>query len=152
MKRLKSVLGIVILFALIMGLMTACGSSKKEETSENEKSKTLIKLQKQGYITVAIDGTVPFAYKDKDSGELTGVDGDITVAICKKLGIKKIRIDTTSFDSAIQEVKNGNADVFSNAMYITKERKKLQTLVIFIIQREKESLLTLVRILKVLQI
>lgn len=133
MKKRMLALGMSIV--LMLGCFTGCGNSSggssensgslETSNTENGVSSTLKKLQEKGTITIAGSGTAPFGFEDTNTGELRGVDLEISIAVAKKLGIKKVKYVVTTFDNLIAALQAGKCDVISSAMYITEERKKV---------------------------
>ena len=107
-KNLKKILGLVLLGAMVMGMMTACGSS-----SSKKNSNTLV---------MATNATFP-PYESVSGDDIVGIDVDIANAIAKKLG-KKLKIEDVSFDSIIAGVQNDKYDFGMAGMTVTDERKK----------------------------
>ncbi len=107
-KNLKKIMGLVLLGAMVMGMMTACGSS-----SSKKNSNTLV---------MATNATFP-PYESVSGDDIVGIDVDIANAIAKKLG-KKLKIEDVSFDSIIAGVQNDKYDFGMAGMTVTDERKK----------------------------
>lgn len=107
-KNLKKIMGLVLLGAMVMGMMTACGSS-----SSKKNSNTLV---------MATNATFP-PYESVSGDDIVGIDVDIANAIAEKLG-KKLKIEDVSFDSIIAGVQNDKYDFGMAGMTVTDERKK----------------------------
>lgn len=107
-KNLKKILGLALAGAMVMGMMTACGSS-----SSKKDSNTLV---------MATNATFP-PYESVSGDDIVGIDVDIANAIAKKLG-KKLKIEDVSFDSIIAGVQNDKYDFGMAGMTVTDERKK----------------------------
>ena len=107
-KNLKKIMGLVLLGAMVMGMMTACGSS-----SSKKNSNTLV---------MATNATFPPS-ESVSGDDIVGIDVDIANAIAKKLG-KKLKIEDVSFDSIIAGVQNDKYDFGMAGMTVTDERKK----------------------------
>lgn len=141
MKKLRKIVVLILAIALCMMFFVGCSSSSNNASnSGNGESDTLKKIKEKGYITVAGSGTAPFSFIDTNTKELEGVDADITTAIAKKLGINKVKYVQTNFSNLLLELKNGDCDVISSAMYITKERQK-QALFSNVYYKEGEAIL-----------
>ncbi|MCH3963970.1 MAG: ABC transporter substrate-binding protein [Clostridium sp.] len=126
MNKFKKITVLMLAFVLSMTILGGCstaGNDSKSNTNSGE-SETLKKIKERGYIVVAGTGTAPFGFIDVDTKQYKGVDAEITTAIAKKLGINKVQFVQATFNSLLLELKNGNCDVVSSAMYITKERQK----------------------------
>ena len=64
----------------------------------------------------------PYAFIDKESGEVRGIDVDIVRAAAGRLG-RKLVIRTAPFAEILPAVKNGMADFAAAAITITEGRK-----------------------------
>ena len=89
----------VILFLLVF--LTACGKNDKQ------------------LIVVTEAGFAPYEYYE--AGEIVGVDIDIAREIAKKLN-KELVIKDVAFDSIINEVKSGKADIGAAGISYNAER------------------------------
>ncbi|MDD6147795.1 MAG: basic amino acid ABC transporter substrate-binding protein [Lachnospiraceae bacterium] len=107
-KNLKKIMGLVLLGAMVMGMMTACGSSSSKKNSDT--------------LVMATNATFP-PYESVSGDDIVGIDVDIANAIAKKLG-KKLKIEDVSFDSIIAGVQNDKYDFGMAGMTVTDERKK----------------------------
>ena len=90
---------VVILFLLVF--LTACGKNDKQ------------------LIVVTEAGFAPYEYYE--AGEIVGVDIDIAREIAKKLN-KELVIKDVAFDSIINEVKSGKADIGAAGISYDAER------------------------------
>ncbi len=107
-KNLKKIMGLVLAGAMVMGMMTACGSSSSKKNSDT--------------LVMATNATFP-PYESVSGDDIVGIDVDIANAIAKKLG-KKLKIEDVSFDSIIAGVQNDKYDFGMAGMTVTDERKK----------------------------
>ena len=107
-KNLKKILGLALAGAMVMGMMTACGSSSSKKNSDT--------------LVIATNATFP-PYESVSGDDIVGIDVDIANAIAKKLG-KKLKIEDVSFDSIIAGVQNDKYDFGMAGMTVTDERKK----------------------------
>lgn len=96
MKKIISIL-------LILLLTTGCG----------KKNDTLVMVTEAGF--------APYEYYE--NGEIVGVDIDIAKEIASSMG-KKLEVKDVAFDSIINELKSGKADMALAGMSITEERLK----------------------------
>lgn len=83
------------------------------------------RIQKRGELVVSIhsEDSAPFLYSE--SGELKGIDIEITRLAAEKLGVKVRYIRTAkSFPEILEVVSKGKADVAASALYPTLERAK----------------------------
>ena len=98
-----------LLLALVMVLsLTACGKKKSMTAVE-------------GTLTMATNAAFP-PYEFIEGGKVVGIDAEIAQAIADKLGLE-LQIDDIEFDSIIESVKSGKADIGLAGMTVTDERK-----------------------------
>ncbi|MDY5705086.1 MAG: basic amino acid ABC transporter substrate-binding protein [Lachnospiraceae bacterium] len=107
-QNLKKIMGLALAGAMVMGMMTACGSSSSKKNSDT--------------LVMATNATFP-PYESVSGDDIVGIDVDIANAIAKKLG-KKLKIEDVSFDSIIAGVQNDKYDFGMAGMTVTDERKK----------------------------
>lgn len=128
MMRKKIVTFIISILAMVMiaGALAGCGSTGTTASSSDKMtvSKSLQHFREQGKIVIGGTATPPFSYVDPDTKKIAGIDGEISVAIANKLGIKDVEFKQVTFDNLLMELQNKNIDVASSAMYITDVRKK----------------------------
>ncbi len=98
MKKLKIII-------LCLCLITLCGCKKNSDE--------LVMATEAGF--------APFEYYENN--EIVGVDVEIAKAIANKMG-KKLVIKDVAFDSIINEVKSGKADIGAAGISYTEERSK----------------------------
>lgn len=96
---MKKILSIILIILLLTGCKT--------------KEDTLVMVTEAGF--------APYEYYE--NGEIVGVDIDIANEIAKSLG-KKLEVKDVAFDSIINELKSGKADIALAGMSITEERLK----------------------------
>ncbi|MFT8319649.1 MAG: basic amino acid ABC transporter substrate-binding protein [Bacillus sp. (in: firmicutes)] len=106
-----------ILFALFMAFMlilTACGTSGKEEGTNGSDTKKKLRV-------VTDAAYAPFEYMDK--AEIVGFDVDIFKAVAKEAGYD-YEIVNVGWDPLFAELQNKTADVGLSAITINDDRKK----------------------------
>jgi polar amino acid transport system substrate-binding protein len=94
----------------------ACGSSAGSSSSSSGSDSSA------ETVTIGTSNDAPLAFIDK-SGTLTGIDGDIMMAIAKENGWK-VKNSVTSFSTLIASLNTKKIDISNDAMFITPERKK----------------------------
>ena len=115
MKKLVSLLAIVIFTVFMAGCSSSPSSTKSDSVVD--------KIKKTKVLTVGTDATFkPFEYK-KD-GKFEGFDIDLIQAVAKELGADKVEYVDTEFKGLIPGLLAKKYDVIVSAMYITDERKK----------------------------
>lgn len=75
-----------------------------------------------GVLTMATNATFP-PYEYVEGGKVVGIDADIAAAIAEKLGLE-LQIEDMEFDSIIESVKGGKADIGLAGMTVTPEREE----------------------------
>lgn len=89
-------------------------------TPEGVQSATLDKSKDQLVVSTNAE-FAPFEYKDGDT--FYGVDLEIAAAFAKKLG-KELVIKDIDFNSVLNEVESGNADMSASGLTVNEERLK----------------------------
>ncbi len=105
---MKKILALVLSLVLVTCLFAGCNSTGK---TANE-----------GKLTMATNAAFP-PYEYVEGGKIVGIDAEIAQAIADKLGLE-LQIDDMEFDSIIEAVKGGKADVGLAGMTVTDERKE----------------------------
>ena len=93
----------IILLSLCLIMLCGCGRNKDE------------------LVMVTEAGFAPFEYYQNN--EIVGVDVEIAKEIANRMG-KKLVIKDVAFDSIINEVKSGKADIGAAGISYTEERSK----------------------------
>lgn len=132
MKKLKLAKWAALSLSIIMlfTFMTACGASQEAgsaangtaKASDSKESALLKKIKEKGYITIGSSNDAPFAYKDVNTGKLSGTDIDILREVCKRLGIPDIQMKVIDFSNLLVELNNNSVDMVADAMYVKDER------------------------------
>ena len=125
-KKIVTFIVSVLAMATVIGALAGCGSTGTTASSSDKAtvSKSLQHFREQGKIVIGGSATPPFSYVDPDTKKIAGIDGEISVAVANKLGIKDVEFKQATFDNLLMELQNKNIDVVSSAMYITDVRKK----------------------------
>lgn len=76
-----------------------------------------------GVLTMATNAQFP-PYEFYEGQNIIGIDAEILAAVAEKLGLKA-EIDDMEFDSIIESVKNGKADIGLAGMTVTPERAEV---------------------------
>ncbi|WML47585.1 transporter substrate-binding domain-containing protein [Neobacillus sp. PS3-34] len=109
----------IILFlttVLLVGLLAACGTADKKETTGSKDKKVLIMGTSADY--------KPFEYIETGkSDEIKGFDVDLAKAIAGKLGYK-VEVKDIDFSGLIQSLKSKQVDFVLAGMTPTEKRKK----------------------------
>ena len=75
-------------------------------------------------ITIATSNDAPFSFTDAKTGNLSGIDGEMILAIAAEEGWN-IEVFVTDFTTLIPALMTEKADVIVDAMYITDARKEM---------------------------
>jgi len=128
---------IALLLALVLVLaMVACGAPAvdeqeeapvtNEETeapeAETEAPEAALETAVAGKLTMATNAAFP-PYEFYEGNEIVGIDAEIAGAIAEKLGLE-LQIDDMEFDSIIEAVKGGKADIGLAGMTVTPDRQE----------------------------
>jgi polar amino acid transport system substrate-binding protein len=115
MKKLVSLLAIVVFTVLMAGCSSSTPAAKSDSVVE--------KIKKTKVLTVGTDATFkPFEYKS--NGNYEGFDIELIQAVAKELGADKVEYVDTEFKGLIPGLLAKKYDVIVSAMYITDERKQ----------------------------
>ena len=112
MKFVKKLLPLILAVSLLV-VLAACSSGA---------GKASYKVANEGYLTMATNAQFP-PYEFYEGSKIVGIDAEIAEAIAAKLGLK-LRIEDMEFDSIIEAVKNGKADMGLAGMTVNDERKE----------------------------
>ena len=137
----------LMMAAVMVGSLTACGSSTKEttaaaaettaaqaaettaaqaaETTAAQAAETTAAeapAENGGVLVMATNAEFP-PYEYHDGGEIVGIDVEIAGAIAEKLGMT-LEIEDIAFDSIIPEVVSGKADMGVAGMTVSEDRLK----------------------------
>ena len=105
---MKKIIALVLALIMVMGLV-AC-ASKGASTAE------------AGKLTMATNAQFP-PYEYYEGDKIVGIDAEIAGAIANKLGLELV-IEDMEFDSIIEAVKAGKADIGLAGMTVTPERQE----------------------------
>ncbi len=112
MKKAVKIITLILAFALVFCLC-ACGGSS---------SGSGIKTVEKGKLTMGTNAQFP-PYEFYEGDKIVGIDAEIAGKIAEKLGLELV-IDDMEFDSIIEAVKGGKADIGMAGMTVTDERKE----------------------------
>ena len=109
---MKKLFAMLLVLVMILSL-AACGSS----------AGTGLKTVEKGKLIMATNAAFP-PYEYIEGNEVVGIDAEIAGAIAEKLGLE-LQIDDMEFDSIIESVKGGKADIGLAGMTVTPERQEV---------------------------
>ena len=110
---MKKIIAIVLAALMVCALFAGCGS--KEASG--------LKTVESGKLIMATNAAFP-PYEYIEGNEIVGIDAEIAGAIAEKLGLE-LQIDDMEFDSIIESVKGGKADIGLAGMTVTPERQEV---------------------------
>ena len=113
---MKKIIAMMMALAMVLAL-AACGNNAA--TSGEASPYTTANA---GKLTMATNAAFP-PYEYVEGGAIVGIDAEIAGAIAAKLGLE-LQIDDMEFDSIIEAVKGGKADIGLAGMTVTDERKE----------------------------
>ena len=110
---MKKLIAIVLAALMICALFAGCGN----------KAASGLKTVEPGKLIMATNAAFP-PYEFIEGNEIVGIDAEIAGAIAEKLGLE-LQIDDMEFDSIIESVKGGKADIGLAGMTVTPERQEV---------------------------
>ena len=110
---MKKIIAIVLAALMVCAMLTGCGS----------KNESGLKTVESGKLIMATNAAFP-PYEYIEGNEIVGIDAEIAGAIAAKLGLE-LQIDDMEFDSIIESVKGGKADIGLAGMTVTPERQEV---------------------------
>ena len=125
---------IALVLALVMALsLVACASSgnnastgdttaAKNDTADTTAAAADLTTVEEGKLIMATNAAFP-PYEYIEGNEIVGIDAEIAKAIADKLGLE-LEIQDMEFDSIIESVKGGKADIGLAGLTVTDERKE----------------------------
>ena len=109
---MKKMFAMLLVLVMVLSL-AACGGS----------SASGLKTVEKGKLIMATNAAFP-PYEYIEGNEIVGIDAEIAGAIAEKLGLE-LQIDDMEFDSIIESVKGGKADIGLAGMTVTPERQEV---------------------------
>ena len=110
---MKKIIAIALAVLMVCAMLTACGGKKEAG----------LKTVESGKLIMATNAAFP-PYEFIEGNEIVGIDAEIAAAIAKKLNLE-LQIDDMEFDSIIESVKGGKADMGLAGMTVTPERQEV---------------------------
>lgn len=110
---MKKITAIVLAALMVCALFAGCGSQGSDG----------LKTVESGKLIMATNATFP-PYEFVEGNAIVGIDAEIAGAIAEKLGLE-LQIDDMEFDSIVESVKGGKADIGLAGMTVTPERQEV---------------------------
>ena len=111
---MKKIITLALAVLMVASLLAGCGASG----AKNE-----LKTVESGKLIMATNAAFP-PYEFIEGNEIVGIDAEIAGAIAEKLGLE-LQIDDMEFDSIVESVKGGKADIGLAGMTVTPERQEV---------------------------
>lgn len=108
---MKKFLCILLVMSVLFSFF-ACGEKNEVSNANSNEKRTII---------VALNAGFP-PYEYKENGEIVGIDPDMTREIAKRLDMNIEFLDI-EFDSIINTIQSGKADIAATGMTVTEDRK-----------------------------
>ena len=111
---MKKIIALALAVLMVASLLAGCGAKGNDNG---------LKTVESGKLIMATNAAFP-PYEFIEGNEIVGIDAEIAGAIAKKLGLE-LQIDDMEFDSIIESVKGGKADIGLAGMTVTPERQEV---------------------------
>ena len=111
---MKKIIALALAVLMVTALLAGCGSTN---------AKNGLKTVEPGKLIMATNAAFP-PYEFIEGNEIVGIDAEIAGAIAEKLGLE-LQIDDMEFDSIVESVKGGKADIGLAGMTVTPERQEV---------------------------
>ena len=125
---MKKFLALTMALAMSLSLVACGGGEGSTASSGSASASASASTSTEAGFTTAVEGKLTMAtnaafppYEYIEGGEVVGIDAEIAGAIAEKLGLE-LQIDDMEFDSIIEAVKGGKADIGLAGMTVTDER------------------------------
>ena len=139
---MKKFLALILAMLMVVGMLAACGdkgasndttaaandtTAAADDTTAAAEDTTAaaedtLKTVEEGKLIMATNAQFP-PYEYQEGTEIVGIDAEIAAAIAEKLGLE-LEIVDMEFDSIVESVKGGKADIGLAGMTVTDERKE----------------------------
>ncbi len=133
---MKKFLALMLAMLMVVGMLAACGNKGANDDTTAAAADTTgaaadttaateadtLQTVEEGKLIMATNAQFP-PYEFYEGEEIVGIDAEIAKAIADKLGLELVIVDM-EFDSIVESVKGGKADIGLAGMTITDERKE----------------------------
>lgn len=116
MKRILTLLSLVLVFAMFAGCAAGSSTSTADEAQGD-----LAAVEAAGQMIIGITEYEPMNYYD-ENGTLIGFDTEYAEAVCEKMGIEA-KFQVINWETKETELAAGNIDAIWNGLTVTEERK-----------------------------
>ena len=114
---MKKIIALALALIMVMSF-AACAASG---SNEDKGGQSTLKTVESGKLIMATNAAFP-PYEYMENNQIVGIDAEIAKAIADKLGLTLV-IDDMEFDSIIESVKGGKADIGLAGMTVTPDRE-----------------------------
>lgn len=122
MKKIKTVIVLLLAAAMCFGLLSGCGTKTATESTVPSASPAASAPAARTTFTVGFDASFPpYGYTD-DNGEYVGFDLDLAAEVCKRNGWELIK-KPIDWDSKDMELNSGTIDCIWNGFTINGREK-----------------------------
>ena len=111
---MKKIIALALAVLMVASLLAGCGAKGNDNG---------LKTVESGKLIMATNAAFP-PYEFIEGNEIVGIDAEIAGAIADKLGLE-LQIDDMEFDSIVESVKGGKADIGLAGMTVTPERQEV---------------------------
>lgn len=122
----KFLVTLVFMFNLTTNVRCITIQVPKENKIPTQEVDRLQAIKEKGVVVVASTEDEPFIFEDKNTGQITGISGDILQEVMKRLEIPKIEIKKYPFSKLLNQLNiNPEIDFVADRTYSTPERRKI---------------------------
>ena len=116
--KCKKIIAGLLMGTMVASLLVGCGQSNATDSGEKQDNQN----DNKKVIKVGMEVSYPpFEYYEEDGTTITGIDHDLSVAICDELGYK-VEFVPVAWDGIFAGLDKGDYDVIMSAVTITPER------------------------------
>ena len=111
---MKKFIALALVLMMSLSLLAACGAASEAKGNDADSGKAKLVMATNAQFP-------PYEFYEED--KIVGIDAEIAAAIAEKLGME-LEISDMEFDSIIEAVKGGKADIGMAGLTVTDERKE----------------------------
>ena len=111
---MKKIISLILVALMLVTMLAGCAGGGKDDA---------LNTVEKGKLIMATNAAFP-PYEFIEGDGFAGIDVEIAEAIAEKLGLE-LEISDMEFDSIVESVKNGKADIGLAGMTVTPERQEI---------------------------